>query len=174
MNDPTPVARDGEEFRFRDREQDWIEMWHPPVLPAPTGTRHGSAAICFTSDGDVVLVSSDGETWGLPGGRPEGDEDWRATLEREALEEACARVDEATLLGFHTGAVVRGPEEGLVLVRALWHAVVSPGEWEPHHEISHRLLVPPSKALAYMNPPQDRRPILQRSFNEAMAVQALV
>ena len=102
------VARDGEEFRFRDRDQD------------------------------------------LPGGRPEGDENWRATLEREVLEEACARVDEATLLGFSTGAVVRGPEEGLVLVRALWRAGVSLGEWEPRYETSHRLLVPPSKALAYM------------------------
>ena len=163
------VARDGEEFRFRDRDQDWIGMWHPPVLPAPRGTRHGSAAICLTSHDDVVLVSSDGETWGLPGGRPEGDENWRATLEREVLEEACARVDEATLLGFSTGAVVRGPEEGLVLVRALWRAGVSLGEWEPRYETSHRLLVPPSKALAYMNPPQDRSPILQRWFHEALA-----
>ena len=26
MNDPTLVARGGEEFRFRDRDQDWIGM----------------------------------------------------------------------------------------------------------------------------------------------------
>ena len=169
MNGPTLVARDGEEFKFRDRDQDWIAIWHPPGLPAPRRTRHGSAAICLTAEGDVVLVSSDGETWGSPGGRPEGDEDWRATLEREVLEEACCRVEVATLLGFSTGAVVRGPEEGLVLVRALWRAVVSVGEWEPHHEMSHRLLVPPSKALAYINAPQDRSPITQRWFHEALS-----
>ena len=88
---------------------------------------------------------------------------------REVLEEACARLDKATLLGFSTGAVVRGPEEGLVLVRALWRAVVSLGEWEPRHETSQRLLVPPSKALTYINPPQGLRPILQRWFHEALA-----
>ena len=50
-------------------------------------------------------------------------EDWRATLEREVLEEACASVEEATLLGFAKGVCAsEGPEEGLVLVRALWHA----------------------------------------------------
>ncbi len=170
MNDKIPVARDGEEISFRDRNQDWVGAWHPPTLPAPTGTRWGSAAICFTPDRQVVLVSPNGEDWEFPGGRPEGDEDWRATLDREVLEEACARVEEATLLGFITGEIVKGPEKGLRLVRAMWHAVVSIGEWEPRHEISHRLLVPPETALTYINMPLDRLPTLQRWFDEAMAL----
>ena len=125
MNHP-PVARDGEEFAFRDcRGQDLIVSWHPPVLPPPSGTPHGSGGICFTFDGNIVLVSMDGSSWDFPACRPEGDEDWRATLDREVLEEACASVEEATLLGFSKGVCIRGPEEGLVLVRSLWCAVVS-------------------------------------------------
>ena len=125
MNHPTPVARDGEEFHVRSGGQEWIGSWHPSVLPPPTGKSHGSTAICLTSDGNVVLVSFDGEIWDFPAGRPEGDEDWRATLDREVLEEACASVEEATLLGFIRSKCVQGPEEGLVLVRSMWRAVVS-------------------------------------------------
>ena len=170
MNHPTPVARDGEEFRFRDgRGQDLIASWHPPVLPAPKGTRHGSAGICFTSDGDVVLVSFDSERWDFPAGRPEGNEDWRATLGREVFEEACASVEEARLLGFSKGVCITGPEEGLVLVRSLWRAAVSLHRWEPKHEISHRLVVPSDKALEQVEFGRGLRPIYQRWFREALA-----
>ena len=85
------------------------------------------------------------------------------------LEEACAKVEEATLLGFSRGEIVRGPEEGLVLVRSLWRSVVVLGEWKPSYETSHRLLVPPSQALAYLNPLQGLRPIFLRWFHEAFA-----
>ena len=68
------------------------------------------------------------------------------------LEEACAWVVEASLLGFSKGVCRKGPEEGLVLVRSLWRAVVSLRRWEPRHEISHRLLAPPSEgARAVLN-----------------------
>ena len=173
MNHQTPMARDGEEFDFHAGGQDWIASWYPPVLPPPSGKPHGSAAVCLTSEGNVVLVSSDGQSWDLPSGRPEGDEDWRTTLEREVLEEACAWVEEASLLGFSKGVCVRGPEEGLVLVRSLWRAVVSLLQWEPHHEISHRLLVPSDTALAQLlaqvSFPRGLRPIYQRWFHEALS-----
>jgi ADP-ribose pyrophosphatase YjhB (NUDIX family) len=173
MNHQTPMARDGEEYSFQADGQDWIASWHPPVLPPPSGKLHGSAAVCLTSEGDVVLVSSGGQYWDLPGGRPEGDEDWRTTLEREVIEEACARVEEASLLGFSKGVCVRGPEEGLVLVRALWRAVVSLRHWEPHHETSHRLLVPSNTALARLLAqgrfPHGLQPIYQRWFYEALS-----
>ena len=97
--------------------------WHPPTLPPPSGKRHGAAAICHTAADRVVLVSHDGgQHWSFPGGRPEGDEDWRETLEREVLEEACARVERASLLGFGRGRCLSGHEEGLVLVRSLWRS----------------------------------------------------
>ena len=169
MSHPTLVARDCEEFHFRDRGQDWVASWHPPDLPPPDGKRHGSAGICFTSDGDVVLVRWDGSSWEFPGGRPEGDEDWRATLDREVLEEACASVEEAMLLGFSKGACISGPENGLVLVRSLWRAVVSLHPWDPQHETTQRLVVPSNTAVDRINPDQDRRPVYQRWFHEARA-----
>ena len=164
----TPVARDGEELHIRSGGQEWIGSWHTPVFP-PTGKSHGSAAICFTSGGNVVLVSIDGENWDFPAGRPEGDEDWRATLDREVLEEACASVEGATLLGFCRTKCVQGPEKGMVLVRSMWRAAVSLREWEPRHEIRHRLVVPSDTALEKVEFGGGRRPFYQRWFQEALA-----
>jgi 8-oxo-dGTP pyrophosphatase MutT (NUDIX family) len=163
------MARDREEFSFQDAGQDWIGSWHSPDIPLTSGKPHGSAAICLTAGGSVVLVSSNGHSWNFPGGRPEREEDWRTTLEREVLEEACARVEEATLLGFSKGVCVKGPEEGLVLIRALWRAVVSLRSWEPHHETSHRLLVPSDAALARVSFPRGLGPIYRRWFHEALS-----
>lgn len=102
----------------------WRTTWHPPTV-APPGTAHGSTALCFAAD-RIVLVSDDGRLWQLPGGRPEAAEDWAATLRREVREEACATVVDCRLPGFSRGACLRGPEAGVVLVRALWRAEVRP------------------------------------------------
>ena len=109
MTDPVRCAREGEEFRFRDeRGQEWRASWHPPELAAPDGTPHGSAGICFTPEDNVVLVTWPGVEWQFPGGRPDGGEDWRATLDREVLEEACAVVEDATAARFRQGHMPRG------------------------------------------------------------------
>jgi ADP-ribose pyrophosphatase YjhB (NUDIX family) len=170
MNHPTHAARDGEEFDYRDGAgQDLIVSWHPPTLRPPSGTPHGAAGICFTSNENVVLVSFDGERWGFPGGRPEGDEDLRATLDREVLEEACARVEKATLLGFSKGVCIRGPEKGLVLVRSLWQAGVSLLKWDPQHETTRRQVVPSDTALERVEFGHGLGPIFHRWFQEALA-----
>src|SRR5229473_3087972 len=101
-NLPCPVARDGEEMPVRANGGDWMIAWHP-VGVAPPGKRHGANAFCLTGDGSVVLISRDGQRWGWPGGRPEGAESWEQTLRREVLEEVCASVIHATLLGFSRG-----------------------------------------------------------------------
>lgn len=111
----TPPARDGEEFAVRANGDDWIVPWHP-APEAPEGTPHGASGICLTADGGLVLISNDGERWGLPGGRPEEHESWEQTLHREVMEEACAIVVQARLLGFTQGRCIAGPEAGLVLV----------------------------------------------------------
>lgn len=172
MERQTLIARDGEEFGFHNEGQDWIASWHPPAFPPPDGKPHGSAALCLTVDREIVLVSSDGQSWDLPGGRPEGDEDWRITMEREVFEEACATVKEAELLGFSKGVCVKGPEEGLVLIRSLWRADVSILDWEPHHEIGYRLLVPSDTALERVlgqaGFPPGLHPFYRRWFHEAL------
>jgi hypothetical protein len=103
------VVGDGVEFVVTTDGQDWRVAWHPPRV-ALSGARHGSAAICVAGD-RVVLVSGDGERWVLPGGRPEPGEDWADTLRARSA-------------GVSRGVCVRGPQEGLVLVRALWRAEV--------------------------------------------------
>src|SRR5438105_9980463 len=111
MTSPSTMANVGETLLVHSAGQDWLATWHPPHLPAPDGKRHGSAGVCVT-DGHVILVSLTGEAWDLPQGRPEGDEDWRATLDREVLEEACATVTDATLLGYGRGECIKGPDLG--------------------------------------------------------------
>ena len=169
--DVEAAAREGEEHEFRDdRGQDWLLSWHPPDLPPPEGKRHGSGGICFTPDGAVVLVTQSGVDWEFPAGRPEGDEDWRATLVREVIEEACAVVQEARLLGYSRGACLKGEEAGLVLVRAFWCADVSLEPWRPRHETTGRMLVPPEEALRQVRIVE---PVDRRAFHEALVARGL-
>ena len=114
-----------------------------------------------------------GISWEFPAGRPDGDEDWRATLDREVLEEACAVVEDATLLGFVRVASIRGAEEGRVRVRSLWCADVSLDPWEPRHEITARLVVPPDEALERVAFGGDHRPIFERWFRDALTAKRL-
>lgn len=136
------------ETDFDLRGQRWRVAWHPGQI-APAGQNHGALAVCVTPDRDVVLVSS-GVGWSLPGGRPESGEDWRATMEREVLEEACAAVVSARLLGFTRGLCVEGHERGLVLVRSAWRADVELGPWEPRHETVARRLVAADDVLRWV------------------------
>lgn len=125
---------------FEANDQTWSVSW-VSADAEPVGTRHGSAAICLVSASEAVLVSEDGVVWDIPGGRPERDESWRATLDREVREEACAEVEGALLLGFSRGECVRGSQEGTVLVRSLWRASVRLLPWEPRHEMVARRLM---------------------------------
>lgn len=135
---------DREERTVHTNGQQWIITWHGPGV-VPAGKPHGSAGICVTTDGRVILISADGVRWGLPAGRPEGSEDWKQTLCREVREEACANVQTACLLGFSRGHCIVGHEQGLVLVRALWRADVELQPWKPRHEINHRRLISASE-----------------------------
>jgi hypothetical protein len=161
------VPGDLEEYHFHQNGQDWAGWWHPPAGGAPDGKRHGSTGICRAEDGRVVVVGHGEAGWGLPGGRPEGDEDWRETLDREVWEEACAVVEDARLLGFARGLCLRGHEEGLVLVRSLWVASVRLEPWEPEFETVERALLEPADALERLLQ-FDPNPILRRMFQEAV------
>jgi ADP-ribose pyrophosphatase YjhB (NUDIX family) len=166
-----PVARDGEALPVYSNGGDWLIAWHPPAA-APEGTAHGASAFCKTADDRVVLISNDGERWGWPGGRPEAGESWEQTLRREVLEEACAVVGAARLLGFCRAVCLTGPERGLVLVRSLWSAEVELMPWEPRFEIAHRRVIPAAelRASLWMEPgfePIYRRALLEAGFLSA-------
>jgi ADP-ribose pyrophosphatase YjhB (NUDIX family) len=160
------AAKDREEFAVRSNGGDWIVSWYSPAA-VPIGTRHGAAGICLTAGGGLVLISSDGERWGLPGGRPEHQESWEQTLHREVLEEACATVVEARLLGFTQGRCISGPEAGLVLVRSMWQADVELANWKPQFEITHRRVVPAKAWSAYLWIDDGFAAIFWRAFVEA-------
>src|SRR5262250_1359638 len=106
------VARDNEPFAVRSNGGDWLIVWHTPTA-VPVGKPHGANAFCVAPGGGAVLISKDGERWGWPGGRPEGDESWEQTLHREIMEETCSIVRSARLLGFCRGACLSGPVKGL-------------------------------------------------------------
>ena len=116
---------------------DWQLTWHAADTP-PNGRNAGSSAVCMTPVGQTVLVSEDGQTWDVPGGRPEGDESLIETLRRELLEEACATLLDAQLLGYARGECMSGSEAGKVLRRSFWLARVQLNPWHPEFEIRHR------------------------------------
>jgi len=162
----TRSARDGEEFGIHSNGGDWIVEWQPASV-APQGTPHGAMGICLTAEGGLVLISNDGERWGLPGGRPEEHETWEQTLHREVLEEACAIILRAKLLGFSRGRCLTGHEAGLVLVRSVWRAEVDLAPWNPRFEIAHRRVVPAEEWSAHLWVDDGFGAIFRRAFADA-------
>ncbi len=159
------IAEDNVEFAVSSDDEEWRWVWHPPDHPPP-GTMHGAAAVCFDAD-RVVLISSDGQLWGLPGGRPEPGEGWVDTLRREVLEEACAVVTIHRQLGFCRAACVRGPQAGVVLVRAWFRATVRLNSRDPRHEINHRRLVTPQAVFGAIWIEDGLAPMYRRVFADA-------
>lgn len=145
------AVKEYEEFQVETGGQDVLVTWFPSH-DVPEGKRHGSAGICVTDNGEVVLITQDGKSWGFPGGRPEGNESWEETLRREVREEACAEVTEAKLLGFSLGKIIRGHEKGLVLVRSFWLAQVQLQKWIPEPDTWARKLVLPNRVLSELAP----------------------
>jgi len=160
------VAADGEEIFLDSHGQGWVVSWYPPG-PVPAGRPHGVNAFCVTGDDGVVLISRDGERWGWPGGRPEQGESGDETLRREMLEEACAAVLKARLLGFTRSTCRRGPERGLVLVRGIWRAEVDLLPWKPQFEIPWRRVIPAGELGDHLWMEKGHEPIYRRAAAEA-------
>jgi ADP-ribose pyrophosphatase YjhB (NUDIX family) len=120
-----------------------------------------------TAGDEVALVSRDGVRWKWPGGRPEGGESWEDTLRREMLEEVCAVVTEARLLGFVRSRCLTGAEQGRVLVRSIWRAEVRLLAWEPEFEIPFRTVVPAGELAGRLWMETGAEPIYSRAAREA-------
>ncbi len=163
---PKRMAGDCEEIPVHSNGGEWVLSWYPAGTP-PEGRKHGANAFCVTPDSCVVLISNDGERWGWPGGRPEGDESWEQTLRREVWEEVCAIVVDARLLGFSRGACITGPEQGLTLVRSVWRAEVELRPWSPSCEITQRRVVCATELLGHLWMEQGFEPIYYRALAEA-------
>lgn len=122
----------------------YLVVWFPGV-PVPEGERVTEvSAVCVTGAGDVVLVSGDGESWGLPGGHPEPGESAEETLKREVREEACCTVERSEYLGYQKCT----PEEGgKPDIQLRYKCLVKTMIFSPQHEIRHRREVAPRDFL---------------------------
>ena len=83
------------------------------------------------------------------------------------MEETCAIVRDARLLGFCRAACVTGPEEGRVLVRSIWRGEVEVMPWKPRFEIAFRRLVPAADLLSHLWIEEGFEPIYHRALTEA-------
>ena len=70
----------------------WIESDSPLPITQVYG-------YCFDDSGRVLLLK-DGDTFTLPGGKPEFDESIEDTLRREVLEEAQTIIDDILFIGY--------------------------------------------------------------------------
>jgi ADP-ribose pyrophosphatase YjhB (NUDIX family) len=126
------IAVDGQDYVIARNDQriSTIVSWHPPDR-RPEGVPFGASGVCVTPADEIALISPDGESWFLPGGRPEGRETAEQTLRREMQEEVCVTVQQAQLLGYCQIADTGGPGAGVVMVRAWFRADVRVDEWNP-------------------------------------------
>lgn len=122
-----------------------IVTWKDDSFLAPEQMVHQASGLCFTVDGMVVLVTTDGEVWSLPGGHIEQGETIEQALLREVAEEACARVTRLAYLGAQEVYEQGGSAGPKIYYEARYWARVELGEFEPKFETTARKLVNPSE-----------------------------
>ena len=163
---PATYALDRAELAVISNGGDWLISWHPPD-GKPAGTSHGVTGVCVTDFREVVLVSDDGARWDFPGGRSKPGEDWMDTLHRTLEDEASVGVLRADLIGWGRGECLTGPQQGLVLVRAMWNVRAELYEWDGPSETLHRRLCGPDEARRLLHLEPGMEPIYFRQLREA-------
>lgn len=136
--------------------------WNPSVTPPLRELITQASGICFTQDGNIVLVAGRDQEWSLPGGHPETGENIEQAFMREVWEEACAVVEHLAYLGAQQ---IDDPEVSNGLKRyyqtRFW-ARVHLEPFHPQFEKIHRKLVAPVDFLSQLS--WGRSPIAQALF----------
>lgn len=123
--------------------QHLIVTWHDASSNPPRNLVTQASGICFTDDSRIVLVTTDGKTWHLPGGHPEDNETIEEAFIREVKEEAYATVTSLAYLGAQEVNDPENPAESTYYQTRFW-ARVRLDEFKSEHEMSGRKLVTPS------------------------------
>lgn len=117
--------------------------WQPQLRLTSSLRVTQVSGACVTSAGKLLLVSEDGSSWTLPGGRPEAGESPEDTLRREVFEEACGLVTRCRYLGAQR---VDDPSLDVPYFQLRFWARVDLQTFRPHHEMRHRTCVEISDA----------------------------
>ena len=118
----------------------------PPFRPSRRLTTQ-ALGLCFTPDGQIVLVTSDGMNWTLPGGALAPGETLEAALLRTLGEEACARVVASEYLGCQRVEDPQRKDGPALYYQARFWARVELDPYESPDETGARRLVSPDDFL---------------------------
>jgi ADP-ribose pyrophosphatase YjhB (NUDIX family) len=133
----------------------WRATWFDPPLQPDLAFIDQAYGICFTEDGEILLICShdvDGVTpyWNLPGGGLEAGETLEGCLSREVAEEACAHITACRYLGCQRVDELHHPDGPQSYYQARLWARVELDRWEPKHETFERRLVRPEEFLSIL------------------------
>lgn len=127
----------------RQLEVTWIGGGTPPSRELV----QQAAGLCFTEDGQIVLIAGEEGQWNLPGGKPEPGETVEQACVREVWEEACAVVRELAYLGAQEVRDPAHPSGPQVYYQTRFWARVSLEPFAPEFETRRRTLVAPQAFL---------------------------
>lgn len=125
--------------------------WMPPPFRPPREQTIQASGLCFTDDRMVVLVSTDGATWTLPGGTREAGETAAEALQREVREEACAQVRRFVYLGCQRVDDPDNPAGPVRYYQTRFWARVTLEPFAPAFETIARKLVAPEEVRATLS-----------------------
>jgi ADP-ribose pyrophosphatase YjhB (NUDIX family) len=121
--------------------------WQPPPFRPSRRLTTQALGICFTAEGQIVLVSGDGENWTLPGGHPGPEESLEETLARAVRGVAAARVIESVYIGCQRVDDPQRADGPALYYQARFWARVELEPLGPRHAASARRLISPDEFL---------------------------
>ena len=158
----------GEQSTWEDRPL--IVEWLPAPFTPPRDLVTQASGVCFTSDGEIVLVAGAKRAWSLPGGHTEWGETLEETLAREVREEACAEICRCVYLGAQQVHDPQNPDGLTRYYQARFWARVRLEPFAPQFERLYRVCVAPSAFLTTLQWSTTR--IAQALLEAALAAEA--